>query len=594
MTSYVRQDGNIYCNTVEPQFNVLSYTWGNYQDSSQDPILVHGIDWPIPRIQKTHFTAKSFHGAIVAAAAGCKHHCEWVWVDVACIPQRHEEESKSAKLIRGQEIGRQVTIFAQAKDAVVWLSSLQKKNLPVKDDSLVTIVDLIEFMNQAFRGFDDAVLASQFLRDLAEKTLSFMAWTNYILSHRWFLSLWTLQEMVLRPDAFILFDDGFFDPYDTSTSTKDSKTSLPLTIIGLKNDTWELENSIVNYERRSKALLDAEAIARSGPDSPDEQHSGTVTQVMERLSALLSMQVRKGLTALNIEIPNGAYSSALHRRVVEPKDAIYGIQQAYGISCTPEPVGHSEEAKVRALEDEFGSKLVAKSPIVSQLFIHTSKPRRSWLITQGCKADDRFWSPFSWRYNTTALFERFETLRQGSELLLIFKGNAWTLNEFVQRSSPSSAGNNVNIQHNLFGVFTSSARTGLFLDQHVLRDVLSHSKDSFETHESMSDAAKKLEQHYCNPLKAFDPNLTVQIAAFASGAPFHNLPMEYHVAIVLVPFAPFSFGAMSTTQCAQESYADNIRYRRIGLMRWVEHYRDAEPLRHKILPPHHKFECLIE
>lgn len=43
---------------------------------------------------------------------------------------------------------------------------------------------------------------------------------NKILSHPWIQPLWTLQEMVLRPDAWILFDDGLLN-VDQNQSSKD-------------------------------------------------------------------------------------------------------------------------------------------------------------------------------------------------------------------------------------------------------------------------------------------------------------------------------------------------------------------------------------
>ncbi|KAF8847483.1 hypothetical protein BDZ45DRAFT_607411, partial [Acephala macrosclerotiorum] len=111
MTSYVRAGRNIYNSVEAPSYNVLSYTWGYYQDNAQQhPLLVHGIDWPIPSIKKDHFTTATFQNAIEHAARGVNCPCEWLWVDIACIPQKHNLESKEAIGLRGQEIGRQVEI----------------------------------------------------------------------------------------------------------------------------------------------------------------------------------------------------------------------------------------------------------------------------------------------------------------------------------------------------------------------------------------------------------------------------------------------------------------------------------------------------
>ncbi|KAF2727381.1 hypothetical protein EJ04DRAFT_451432, partial [Polyplosphaeria fusca] len=112
MTSYAREGEDVYNGCRAPAFNILSYTWGYFQDASKTapPLLVHGVDWPIPSIQTSHFTADTFKQAIRRVAEGVDHRCEWVWVDIACIPQEHQGETQEAILLRGQEIGRQVSI----------------------------------------------------------------------------------------------------------------------------------------------------------------------------------------------------------------------------------------------------------------------------------------------------------------------------------------------------------------------------------------------------------------------------------------------------------------------------------------------------
>lgn len=95
---------------------------------------------------------------------------------------------------------------------------------------------------------------------------------------------------------------------------------------------------------------------------------------------------------------NSHATSASFRREIQLHDRIYGIIQTYGIRHTPYPEGETEFAKIHSLEDEFGMKLVAKAPLLSQILIYASPdspPRRSWLVTQECKADDLRWELFS-------------------------------------------------------------------------------------------------------------------------------------------------------------------------------------------------------
>lgn len=64
---------------------------------------------------------------------------------------------------------------------------------------------------------------------------------------------------------------------------------------------------------------------------------------------------------------------------------------------------------------EIGTKLVVKSPVLSQIFIHSSKdtpPRRSWFITQKCEVDDHFWECFESGRRVINLFDSFQIPRE--------------------------------------------------------------------------------------------------------------------------------------------------------------------------------------
>lgn len=116
MNSFIREWHDTYNTKCSPKYNVLGYTWGSYMDPTGKAaqLSVRGIDWPIPRVLSSHFTPATFHQAIERAARGYKHCCEWVWVDIACIPQWCEHETETTKALRDQDIGRQVQIFKRA------------------------------------------------------------------------------------------------------------------------------------------------------------------------------------------------------------------------------------------------------------------------------------------------------------------------------------------------------------------------------------------------------------------------------------------------------------------------------------------------
>ena len=146
MTSYLREGENTYDGVEAPRYNVMSYTWGRY--AAQEPSLViHGIDWPIPGVARSHFTVEAFELAILRAARGHKSpECEWIRLDVACIPQRHEDESNDSKKLRNEEIGRQVEIFHGACEVFAWLSSLHAGSFLRHDSDrgLETMEEFIE------------------------------------------------------------------------------------------------------------------------------------------------------------------------------------------------------------------------------------------------------------------------------------------------------------------------------------------------------------------------------------------------------------------------------------------------------------------
>lgn len=579
MTSYAREGQDNYNGVRAPSYNVLSYTWGYYKDAAETPLVVHGVDWPIPGIKKSHFSVETFHNAITSAARGVKHVCEWLWVDIACIPQRHDSETDDAKRTRSEEIGRQDEIFHRAKEAFAWFSTLKTTDLRNENESFVMFHNLHEYMQGAYRAFVDARQAKDFLDGLEEKLQMHLRWMNKVLEHRWLLSLWTLQEMVLRSDAFVLLDDGLLIYNENEVDANSHRWNFGT----IKNDAWALR-LIVTDEYRWAKLKEVECIAVSTKDDI-EVHSceGQVARIEAAFQCLMQSHDVKGLTALNVEIPNTAYSAAQHRRVKRDLDGIYGIVQTYGISCNPSPPGTDIVSQLCALEDEFGVKLVAKSPVLSQLFIHSlaeGRPRRSWLITQQCKVDDSFWETFAASAGGDILFNKFEVVESGGtadELCLSFASKAWDLIAFVEASSSSPvlpSRHSMTSPSKYSGVIRERYQ-GLMLDYHVSKELLGYVVDYFQSYESMSAAAKLLSQRYHT--RCMSP----KVVLLGSGTTNFNLPVVNYVALVLVP-------------CSRlEHPPEPTKWERVGLMRWTETYNHLNEAVHHHLPSHHDFDCLI-
>ena len=147
------------------------------------------------------------------------------------------------------------------------------------------------------------------------------------------------------------------------------------------------------FEHRKRIFLDhiEKAVVRERSGVLRDQHGTYVARTYDRLDKLIATQKDKGLNLLNVGFQHYAHPSAQHRNASRLIDRIYGVLQTCGISCEPDPVGKSELEGFYELEleDEFGIKLVAKSGLLPQLFVHDTQeaPRKSWLITRKCKVD---------------------------------------------------------------------------------------------------------------------------------------------------------------------------------------------------------------
>lgn len=521
MTSFVRHGFDIYNNVTAPSYNIISYTWGNFVDPSEAPIRVIGIDWPVPSIKSDHFSAASFQTAIERAARGFKHRCDWLWVDIACIPQWHPDETAEAKHLRDQEINRQVQIFRRARENFAWLSHLRVLDLsPVLP--LVTWEDIYEqYSSRRLNWRNNAFSANEYLKGCNEVTANFDNWIRNLFAHPYFSSLWTLQEMTLRTDSWILLDDGLIPQFTN-----------------LGNLVDEVELAIGMLPNSERVILEAEEIVRVGNLIPE----CTCKKLWDRMNGLRSLQECKGLMGHETQIPHHAYSLAQHRNASRLIDRIYGIVQTYDITCDPDPKGDTEEAKLRNLEDEFGIKLVAKTAFVSQLFIHNSAPRRSWLVTPKCTVSHR-WRVFSDRQYE--IEERASLVVSEQTKDLEFRGRAW----------------------HLFSLLDSTVKDqAIMLDDHVAEEVFGQPVDRFKDRKSMKEAGERLFLRY---------GRSVRVALLA-GARLSPLSHADFVGLLVAPLGEFE---------------ESPPWVRIGLFWWREASRSA----HKDIPvAHHSFQCLIK
>lgn len=195
MTSLERQEGNIYGNFMEPDYSILSYTWGRWQVADGNPALVvRGVPWRIPAIDEQHFSATQLQRVIWNISLGEQSEDEerksivFVWIDIACIDQENER-------IKAIEIGRQAAIFANAKSVYIWLSHLDEAELRLCDEVLYDSWETL--LSAEGNEARDTVEENAWIESLMQPL-------EILLRDPWYTSLWTLQEMFLRADAAIL------------------------------------------------------------------------------------------------------------------------------------------------------------------------------------------------------------------------------------------------------------------------------------------------------------------------------------------------------------------------------------------------------
>lgn len=370
LTSLERKDGNMYGDTCEPSFSILSYTWGRWYVGSGPRLPISGISWTIPAVdERRAFTVTDFHGVIREIGK----HSHFLWLDVACIDQ----ENYAVKM---DEIGRQAGIFAKASQVYVWLWTL-----PI--DTLQPAADVIErfdvyprpmsfnnnpgsvsgswsapayiIMEHASNGLminhhEDTSAVLDILKRLQTSI-------DHILGDWYFSSLWTLQECFLRRQAVVLSLDAQPVTYSIDGC------SVPMDfIMSSLCQLFISETTIPPSIETSEGNVREQAI--------------TLSEIRERVKCA-------GLNMFPFATnPNIQYGMARFRETSNYLDRIYGIMAVYNLRVGAALPGADTSRKytLDELEDEFAISINARSPLLGQLFLHTDRPPqgRSWKITQ--------------------------------------------------------------------------------------------------------------------------------------------------------------------------------------------------------------------
>jgi hypothetical protein len=185
-----------------PVYMAISHTWGRWRTARSIPIP--GVPWPVPG--NTQFNVEALAGMLSEISFSERY----IWLDLFCIPQTDPENDPRAKM----EIANQAAIFKSATIAIAWLTTVP---------SWGGLQSTIELIALQFVGQDGGLELQEVIKlatEKAQKTTHLVVKDVRSKDVRddvkgnlqpWFTSLWTLQELCLRPD--MLLCDSSWRPF---------------------------------------------------------------------------------------------------------------------------------------------------------------------------------------------------------------------------------------------------------------------------------------------------------------------------------------------------------------------------------------------
>ena len=332
VTSFERDESNVNNGVERPEYCILTYTWDRREirDEKEGPALdVVGTTRKIPAVKEEHFTVEKFRRVVQQMGKKFK----WAWIDIACIDQENAEA-------QAEEVGRQASIFKNARQVFVWLSRLST-------EVLTTAVGVIQEHGLELRGYLDhhhpqEWLGQQDNDNNGSHESSFTASSlshyglieslhkefNVIFSDPWFSSLWTLQEVVLRNDAVALSKEAEPILWD-----HDHHLYLSMSIN-------YCQNMFQDFERLAGELDAAETSGRLlEPRDKEMRH---------RISNIEQLILQAGFYYLFSDNPNVQYGTARYR-TTHPRSGPYicyyaDLQHPSWQGCSPKGESHSGRA----------------------------------------------------------------------------------------------------------------------------------------------------------------------------------------------------------------------------------------------------------
>ena len=225
------------------EYTCVSHTWGRFrlkdeQGNRLPSVRIRGVpEWPVPTnsLFDVHTMSRNFEECRETLGLG-----RYYWFDLFCIPQEQNDENEilrdrpdseiaiQIKILRDRrdkEIARQGEIFRNAKFCVIWLNDGARgedSQRPIRWDGVRRAIDYLglEYLKRtghpvpqtaldqarASSDNDDSI-------DVVDRQSAQCIWDDRYQpgdikpGPRWMSSLWTLQEVVLRPDSLLATKD---------------------------------------------------------------------------------------------------------------------------------------------------------------------------------------------------------------------------------------------------------------------------------------------------------------------------------------------------------------------------------------------------
>ena len=184
-----------------PTYAAISHTWGRWRLQPSVDAHVEGVPWPVP--ENSLFQVRNLPWLMAQVPT----HTRYIWFDLLCIPQNMSDPLFGP---RAQiEIANQAEIFRLADIAIAWFNWIPHwSGLRSAVEWLVLLYTCLE-NTSTFRSdaaFEKATVAASETTHLLSYPPGVEARVEDLEKSQpssWFTSLWTLQEVCLRPEMIL-------------------------------------------------------------------------------------------------------------------------------------------------------------------------------------------------------------------------------------------------------------------------------------------------------------------------------------------------------------------------------------------------------